>query len=81
MKVTGADAVVMGEGEKPFLNLVKALETNASLHNVKGLAFKDDNRYVINERDEPIKDLDTISHFRIMTFYQWNIMSMQKFSR
>ena len=60
MKVTGADAVVMGEGEKPFLNLVKALETNASLHTVKGLAFKDDNRYVINERDEPIKDLDTI---------------------
>lgn len=60
MEVTGADAVVMGEGEKPFLNLVKALENNISLYSVKGLAFRDGEQYVINEREKPIKDLDTI---------------------
>ncbi|HWQ95960.1 MAG TPA: radical SAM protein [Candidatus Methylomirabilis sp.] len=60
MKITKADAVVMGEGEKPFLNLVKALENNISLYNVKGIAFRDGDRYIINERDGPIKDLDTI---------------------
>jgi len=60
MKITGADAVVMGEGEIPFLNLVKSLESKTSLVNVKGLAFKDGDKYVINEREKPIKDLDAI---------------------
>lgn len=62
MKVTGADAVVMGEGEKPFLNLVRALENETSLYNVKGIAFRDGNHYAINEREKPIKDLDTIPY-------------------
>ena len=60
LKVTGADAAVMGEGEIPFLNLVRALENKTPLRNVKGIAFRDGDSYVVNEREAPIKDLDTI---------------------
>ncbi|MBU4289003.1 MAG: B12-binding domain-containing radical SAM protein [Proteobacteria bacterium] len=62
MKLTGADAVVLGEGERPFLNLIKALESKTSLYNVKGIAFKDGNDCIVNEREAPIKNLDTIPH-------------------
>ena len=63
IKVTGADAVVMGEGETPFLNLIKALENKTPLHNVKGIAFvKNGNDCIVNERETPIKNLDTIPH-------------------
>ena len=60
LRVTGADAVVMGEGEVSFLNLVRALDEKRSLKTVKGIAYKDHNKIVINEREEPIKDLTTI---------------------
>lgn len=58
----GADAVVMGEGEVPFLNLVKALDTKASLAQVKGIAYKEGNSVKVNEREAPVKDLDMIPH-------------------
>ena len=60
MKVTGADAVLLGEGELPLLNLVKALENNVSLSNVKGIAYKDGKNYRVNEREKPISKIDTI---------------------
>jgi anaerobic magnesium-protoporphyrin IX monomethyl ester cyclase len=61
MTVTGADAVVMGEGEKPFLNLIRALENNTPLHTVKGIAFRD-GEIRVNEREKPIADLDSIPY-------------------
>ena len=60
MKLTGADAVVLGEGERPFLNLIRALENKTSLYDVKGVAFKDGNDFIVNERETPIMNLDTI---------------------
>ena len=62
MDLTKADAVVMGEGEVPFLNLLGALETKSSLKGVKGIAFRDGEKVVINDRQEPIKDLAQIPH-------------------
>jgi anaerobic magnesium-protoporphyrin IX monomethyl ester cyclase len=60
LEVTGADAVLIGEGELPLLNLVKALENNISLSTVKGIAYRDGNNYFANEREKPITNLDTI---------------------
>ena len=60
IRYTGADAVVIGEGEVPFLNLVKALENDMSLHTVRGIAFRDGDTIVTNERETPIANLDTI---------------------
>lgn len=56
----GADAAVMGEGEVPFLNLLKALESNASLKDVKGIAYRDGDKVIVNQRGLPIKDVDSI---------------------
>ena len=60
LKVTGADAVLLGEGELPLLNLVKSLENKTSLSDVKGIAYRDGNNYHVNEREKPISKLDTI---------------------
>ncbi|MDD5015774.1 MAG: cobalamin-dependent protein, partial [Atribacterota bacterium] len=62
LKVTGADAAVIGEGELPFLNLVRALESKTSLYNIKGIAFRDGDRCIVNEREIPIKDLNSIPY-------------------
>ena len=60
LKYTGADAVVMGEGELPFLNLLRALDSDSELSPVKGIAFRQEDQVTINEREKPIKDLDSI---------------------
>ncbi|MFH1231834.1 MAG: cobalamin-dependent protein [Planctomycetota bacterium] len=54
------DAVVIGEGEQTFLNLIKAWENNISLDNVKGIAFFDGIKIVKTESAELIEDLDSI---------------------
>lgn len=60
LKVTGADAVVMGEGELPFVNLLKALDSGTPLDGIKGVAYRDGDRCMVNERETPIRDLDSI---------------------
>jgi radical SAM superfamily enzyme YgiQ (UPF0313 family) len=60
IRVTNADAVVIGEGELPFLNLVKALAAKSTLKEVKGIAYRDGHEIIVNERETPIKDLDLI---------------------
>ena len=60
IKHLGADAVVMGEGELPFLNLIKALDNNTDLDGVKGIAFRDGDNVIVNPREKPIKDLDSL---------------------
>jgi anaerobic magnesium-protoporphyrin IX monomethyl ester cyclase len=60
MEKTGADAIVLGEGEVPFCNLVKALMRKKPLSGVKGIAYRDGKRVVINEREKPIMNLDDI---------------------
>jgi anaerobic magnesium-protoporphyrin IX monomethyl ester cyclase len=60
LRYLGADAVVMGEGELPFLNLVEALANGDSLSGVKGIAYRQGEEVRVNEREEPIQDLDSI---------------------
>lgn len=55
------DAVVMGEGELTFLELCKALESNGSLDNIKGLAFRVKSGEIkVNQKREEIEDIDTL---------------------
>ena len=60
IEMTGADAVVIGEGELPFLHLIKAIESGTLLQDVKGIAYRDGDGVTVNEREKPIRDLDTI---------------------
>ena len=57
---TEADAVVIGEGEETIIELLNALGNRKSLSSIKGIAYKDGDKVVINERRDLIKDIDSI---------------------
>lgn len=60
LRKTGADAVVMGEGEITIIELLEALKAKKSLHQLKGIAFRDKEKIIINERRPLIADIDSI---------------------
>ena len=60
LKKTGADAIVMGEGEITILELMEALKNKRTLHHVNGMAFRYDNQVIINEPRPLIDDIDSI---------------------
>lgn len=51
---------IRGEGEQVWLELVEALNTGSNLKNIRGLTYRDHNEIVINEKQEYIKDLNTL---------------------
>lgn len=53
------DIVVRGEGEETFLELVQAMENNISLHNIKGITFKE-NGQIVNTPNRDFINLDAI---------------------
>jgi radical SAM superfamily enzyme YgiQ (UPF0313 family) len=56
------DYIILGEGDYTLLNLVNVLghETLNELKNVKGLAFRQDNRIIKTDDSEPIPDLNQL---------------------
>ena len=60
LKKTGADVVVMGEGEDTVLNLIDAISNNRPLNEVKGIAYREDDKVIVNSRRELIQDIDSI---------------------
>jgi len=60
LRVSQADFVVVGEGERTIVNLVSAIEHGDSFSGITGIAYRDGNRIVITKPAEPIADLDTI---------------------
>lgn len=56
----GADYVVIGEGDITFRELCNALDNNASLTNVKGIAFLDGDHVVLTPPRETVKNLDDL---------------------
>jgi anaerobic magnesium-protoporphyrin IX monomethyl ester cyclase len=60
MHKTGADAIVMGEGEVTIIELLEALKNKESLNKIKGIAYRDGSKLLINERRALIGDIDSI---------------------
>lgn len=60
LRKTQADAVVIGEGEETIVELMEAIGKRRSFSTVKGIAFWDGGKVVINERRPLIEDIDTI---------------------
>lgn len=60
LKKTKADAVVIGEGEISTVNLLEALENNKDLSSVKGIAYRNNEKVIITEPQELIKDINSI---------------------
>jgi anaerobic magnesium-protoporphyrin IX monomethyl ester cyclase len=53
------DIVVVGEGEVPFLNLVKALDAKTPLKDVPGIRFKDGTKHVFTG-EPPLLDVEDL---------------------
>jgi anaerobic magnesium-protoporphyrin IX monomethyl ester cyclase len=60
LRKTQADAVVLGEGEETAVELLDALAARTSLAEVKGLAYTDGSRVVVNPRRPLIADIDRL---------------------
>ncbi len=57
----GADYVLLGEAEETLLELINSIRTGeGSFSKIKGIAFKQDARYIKTERRPVIKMLDTL---------------------
>jgi anaerobic magnesium-protoporphyrin IX monomethyl ester cyclase len=54
------DAVVVGEGEETFEELIRAWETNGDIHTIKGLVFMDGTTLVETARRPPLENLDLL---------------------
>ena len=76
LRRTGADVVVMGEGEVTILNLLDAITNARPFKNIYGIAYREDEKVTVNPDQPLIQDLDSIpwpaydmfpmEHYRIM---------------
>jgi len=71
LKKTNVDICILGEGE---LTIVDLLENLASLEKVKGIAYRDNGKIVLNAPRELISDLDTIP------FPAYELLDVNKYS-
>lgn len=74
MKKTGADALIIGEGEISSVNLLQALEGKKNLSTVKGIAYAENGKCIVNPRQELIKEIDSIP------FPAWDLFDMKYYS-
>jgi radical SAM superfamily enzyme YgiQ (UPF0313 family) len=74
MKISGADCVVLGEGEETAVELFDAIAGKKPLSLIKGIAFRDGEEIQINPRRGIIEDLDSIPwpayHLFPMQYYR-----------
>lgn len=67
----GVDYLVLGEGEKPFKNLLDKINHPKQLYQVKGIVFKDGKKVINTGRAEFNRDLDSLPFpARSLTPYQ-----------
>ena len=57
---SGADFLVLGEGEKTVVDLVSAIESGRDFGNINGIAYLTDGSVKITGNVEPIAGLDTV---------------------
>ncbi len=60
LEKTGADTVILGEGERTIVELLNTLKNKENFSQIKGIAFKDGDKVIINDRRPLIKDIDSI---------------------
>ncbi|MDP6692393.1 MAG: radical SAM protein [Alphaproteobacteria bacterium] len=74
MQVSGADCIVMGEGEETAVELFDAIANKRPLSLISGIAYNDNGKCVINPRRGVVEDLDSIPwpayHLFPMEYYR-----------
>jgi len=73
LKVTGADVVVLGEGEAILPGVIETFASGGSLENVAGVAFRNGDDVVVNQRGVPVQDLDSLP------FPAWDLFPMENY--
>jgi anaerobic magnesium-protoporphyrin IX monomethyl ester cyclase len=78
LKKTGANAIIMGEGETTIVELMEALKNKRGLHQVSGLAIWDDNQVIINAPRPLIDDIDSIPfpEYRLFPIEYYRLLRM-----
>lgn len=56
----GADFILLGEGEITLFELLKSLDKNESIDNLKGIVFKSNNKIQVNNKREVLQHLDDL---------------------
>jgi radical SAM superfamily enzyme YgiQ (UPF0313 family) len=54
------DYAIIGEGERSFKNLVETYEAGGDIRQVRGLAYKENDRIILTEKEPYIENLDDI---------------------
>jgi len=71
------DFGVIGEGELTIVELLRALENSRDFAVIKGLAYRENENCIVNERRPPIQDLDQLPyparHLLGMRKYLWSV--------
>jgi len=67
------DFIVIGEGEITTVELIKALDKNKTLKNIKGIWYKENGKIIKNEPRPLIQNLD------MLPFPSWHLMNMEKY--
>lgn len=74
LKKTGADVVVIGEGETTIVELLSALKGKTEISSVKGIAFLRDKKCVKTGKRPLIQDIDDIP------FPAWDLFPMDHYA-
>lgn len=74
LKKTGADVIVRGEGEITIIELMKAITGKHSFSSIKGIAYKDGKKYVVNQTRPLIKNIDEID------FPSWDLFPINHYA-
>lgn len=74
IKKTGADIIVIGEGELTIVDILESLEGNRGFQEIRGIAFNSGRKCVINPRRDLIEDIDTID------FPAWDLFPIDHYA-
>lgn len=73
LRKTKADVVAIGEAEDTIVDLVRCKADHAGLAGVKGIAYWQGDEVVVNQRRQPVRDLDSIPAI------PWDLFPMEKY--
>jgi anaerobic magnesium-protoporphyrin IX monomethyl ester cyclase len=75
LKVTKADVVILGEAEETIVDLLYCKISNPEkISDIRGLAYRTDNKIVLNERRKPVMKLDTLP------YPAWDLFPMEQYT-
>ena len=73
LKKLQADITILGEGEIILPDVLDTIENNKPLSEIKGIAYREGDKVYINERREPVKDIDTLP------LPAWDLFPIEKY--